>query len=483
VWRDEYGPQEEKIKEINPFVELLWNKGVAHEKQIVGELGDYLDLSQGSLEEREQQTTAAINDKVPMIYQGVISADDLLGIPDLLVLEQDVYCPVDIKSGMGMEGVSHADREEGRPKKNYAVQLAVYLDILIRNRITDRRIAYIIDKHGHRVAYDLNSIANKKTDTTYWDLYQDCLADVRQLVSGGAINDPALSSVCKLCNWYYSCKTWAEDTQDLTKLYRCGRSVRDTLSADTGVKTVTDLIDLSIEDQLSKKKENSDHLKGVGEKTLKSLQLRAKLMHEQRSPVLHKDIVLPKVAYELFFDIEDDPTQEFVYMHGIYVRTSEQEYFMDFTAKEISADAEKKAWMDFWEYIRSLPSGDYAVYYYSHHEKTTYLKMQKKYPQVITEAEVLDFFDDSNVIDLFRLIDSHTDWPVGSYSLKDLAVYLGFEWRDTSPSGALSIKWFNEYIDSQDTDILTRILEYNEDDCKATMVLKDGLQNLIDQRS
>ena len=28
VWRDIYGPQEEKIQETNPFVQLLWEKGV-----------------------------------------------------------------------------------------------------------------------------------------------------------------------------------------------------------------------------------------------------------------------------------------------------------------------------------------------------------------------------------------------------------------------------------------------------------------------
>ena len=29
---------------------------------------------------------------------------------------------------------------------------------------------------------------------------------------------------------------------------------------------------------------------------------------------------------------------------------------------------------------------------------------------------------------------------------KPIAQYLGFKWRDESPSGALSIQWFNEYI-------------------------------------
>ena len=89
-----------------------------------------------------------------------------------------------------------------------------------------------------------------------------------------------------------------------------------------------------------------------------------------------------------------------------------------------------------------------------------------------------DFFDNPNVIDLYHVVLKQTDWPVGSYSLKALAQYLDFRWRDETPSGALSIQWFNEYIKTQDEKILERILIYNEDDCKATMVLKDGIEKI-----
>lgn len=88
------------------------------------------------------------------------------------------------------------------------------------------------------------------------------------------------------------------------------------------------------------------------------------------------------------------------------------------------------------------------------------------------------FFDNPNVIDLYQIIQSKTDWPVGSYSLKALATYLGFKWREKNPSGELSIKWFNDYLESNDKDILKRIIKYNEDDCKALMVLKDKLVEL-----
>jgi CRISPR/Cas system-associated exonuclease Cas4 (RecB family) len=35
VWRDAHGPQEEKIQGANPFVQMLWEREVAHEKNVV----------------------------------------------------------------------------------------------------------------------------------------------------------------------------------------------------------------------------------------------------------------------------------------------------------------------------------------------------------------------------------------------------------------------------------------------------------------
>ncbi|OIO32684.1 hypothetical protein AUJ44_01825 [Candidatus Nomurabacteria bacterium CG1_02_47_685] len=107
-----------------------------------------------------------------------------------------------------------------------------------------------------------------------------------------------------------------------------------------------------------------------------------------------------------------------------------------------------------------------------------YRKMQKQYPDVVSAEEVESFFANPKTIDLYQVVKKNTDWPLGSYSIKDIAQYLGFSWRDKTPSGALSIQWFNEYLENKDEDVLKRILEYNEDDCKATMVLKDGIEKI-----
>jgi len=69
-----------------------------------------------------------------------------------------------------------------------------------------------------------------------------------------------------------------------------------------------------------------------------------------------------------------------------------------------------------------------------------------------------------------------TEWPTNDHSIKTLAKYLGFNWRDKNPSGAASIEWYGRWIEGKDLAIKKRILDYNEDDCRATRVLLDGIR-------
>ncbi len=480
VWRDEYGPQEEKDQESNPFVELLWEKGVKHEERIISQIGDYLDLSNGSLDERAEKTLEALKNKTPLIYQGVIKYDNLLGIPDLLKLLPDgSYIPIDIKSGAAYEGAGEESEEEGKPKIHYAVQLCLYNELLKNLGFASHDNGKIIDINSSEVMYELKSPKGARGTTTWWDEYERIKIDVGLLLEDKSRNKPASGSPCKLCPWYNSCKDWCNETNDLSNIFFLGRKIRDTISNDLSIDKVDELVNIDIPEVLGKKASDKFFLKGIAEKSLTKYVERAKILNITQKPIFYEQISFPAVSYELFFDIESDPTQDFIYLHGVYERHNGECRFVEFTAKEISDEAEKNTWANFWKYIKSLPQDDFAVYYYSAYEKTSYKHLQKKYPDVISKEEVEQFFDNPNVIDLYNdFILTKTNWPLGSYSIKAIAVYLGFKWRDETPSGALSIQWFNDYVNSKDENILKRILEYNEDDCIATMVVKDGIEEL-----
>lgn len=484
IWRDVYGPKEEKIKEVNPFVEMLWQKGIQHEDKIVSSLGEYLDLSDGSLEERFKKTIEAMKKKTPLIYQGVLIYENMRGAPDLLrLMPNGEYLPIDIKSGMGTEGVID-DEGNGKLKKKYAVQLALYVDVLVRLGFKSDFNGVILDIKSNEIEYELENKMGARTEETFWDFYKKIKIEVQELLNNNIQNKPASSGKCKLCPWYNSCTKWVKENDDLTNIFYLGGSNRDRLSEDLNINTLEDFLKIDIEQvfkkkDIEKKNGNPKFLYKIGKPGLYKALERAKILCEIKKPVFAERIEFPKTKYELFFDIETDPTQEFVYLHGVYERNGSNEEFKYFITEELSENEEKRAWSDFWKYVNSLPKDDFTVYYYSPYEKTTYKALQKKYPDVISEEEVVKFFENQNVIDLYNdVILKKTDWPLGSYSIKAIAQYLGFKWRDETPSGALSIQWFNEYLKEKDKNILKRILEYNEDDCMATMVLKDEIEKL-----
>lgn len=479
VWRDIYGPQDEKDPEPNPFVELLWERGVLHEKKVIESIGQFIDLSQGTYQKRFKDTLDEMKKGTELIYQGVIIYNNYLGIPDLLRrVDNDKYIPIDIKSGRGFENITDDTTDDEKYKKHYAVQLCHYVEILKNLGYTDLDEGKIIDIHNKEVTYNLNNPIGIKNKSTWWEYYFEIRNQVESLMQNKIQNKPAMAGVCKLCQWYKSCKKWAKDNNDPTTIFYVGRSKRDTLYEDLDIQKVNEIINIDIPQILLKKSQDKNYLKGIGEKTIKKIVQRAIILQKNTGPVIYKKIEFPKKKYELYFDIEDDPTQEIVYLHGVYQKTdSKDEKFIYFVSNDITQDAEKQAWKEFWQYIKSLPQDDFVVYYYSSHEKTVYTKMQQQYPDIISADELQNFFNKKTAIDLYtQIIYPYTDWPLGSYSVKDIAQYLGFKWRDKTPSGALSIQWYNEYLKDKDPKKLQRILDYNEDDCKATMVIKESLE-------
>jgi len=62
--------------------------------------------------------------------------------------------------------------------------------------------------------------------------------------------------------------------------------------------------------------------------------------------------------------------------------------------------------------------------------------------------------------------------------LKQLAASAGFQWRDVNPSGEASMLWYEVATRADNSEAATsrqRILDYNEDDCRATKSLRDWL--------
>ncbi|MEO8315488.1 MAG: ribonuclease H-like domain-containing protein, partial [Pseudomonadota bacterium] len=69
-----------------------------------------------------------------------------------------------------------------------------------------------------------------------------------------------------------------------------------------------------------------------------------------------------------------------------------------------------------------------------------------------------------------------SEWPTHDFSIKSLAKHCGFNWRDADPSGASSIEWFDQWAKTGNPELRQRLLDYNEDDCRAMRVVWDCMQ-------
>ncbi len=474
VWMDVYGNQADR-DEPNPFVQMLWEKGSLYEQEVIARLGEpFLDLSNCAGAEKERRTMEAMRQGVTLIYSGRITDGGLLGDPDLLRKAPGGYVAGDIKSGAGEEG----DEDNRKPKKHYAVQLALYTDILGRKGLSSGPRAFVWDVHGEEVPYDFDEPYGKRGARTLWDDYREALHLAEYIVNHGGVTLPAYASgVCKFCHWYTACLKQLSAADDLTLIPELGRSKRDVMAPRIG--TIRELAEINPDGFVQGKK---TVFRGIGPDTLVKFHERAKLIAagDQARPYLRAPVTLPVSERELFFDIEVDPMRDHCYLHGFVERLhgdNDGERFVAFFAGDHTKEAEREAFAGAWRYMSE--ARPCAIYYYSKYERTIYRKLQQRYPDVCRPEEIEALFDPARAVDLyFDVVLKATEWPTRDYSIKTLAKYLGFGWRDTHPSGAASIEWFDRWIKTGDPEVKRRILDYNEDDCRATRVLLDGIRRL-----
>lgn len=457
--------------EPNAFVQLLWEQGVDHEAHIAATLGITADMSAVPIADRERETRLAMQRGEPLIYQGRLTAGDRMGAPDLLERRDGGYIAGDIKSGSGIKG----DEDEGRLKRPYAVQLGHYAHILSLERLGDGHEAFVIDRTGTRVPYVLDEPQGARNTASWWDAYLDVEGSVRGLLAQTNTTLPALGATCKLCPWHSYCKGEVVANDDLTMVAELGRSKRDAMIAT--IPTVHALAACNPQGFIRGKKTT---FAGIGPDTLIKFHERAQLLTMNgATPYLKQAIHLPIAAKEVYFDIEADPMRDVVYLHGFVERDHGQPgtaRFTPFFADGIEPAHEEAAFRDAWAYLTARTQ-DSVIYYYSKYERTAYRKLANKYPAVCSGDQVNAVFGLPIMIDLYSdVIRPATEWPTYDQSIKTLAQYLGFQWRDANPSGAASIEWYHRWIETGDPSIRQRILDYNEDDCLATGVVVDGIR-------
>ena len=96
---------------------------------------------------------------------------------------------------------------------------------------------------------------------------------------------------------------------------------------------------------------------------------------------------------------------------------------------------------------------------------------------ILGSDEVSDVLE--SFVDLFPIIRRNF-FGVAGLGIKKVAPVFGFHWRDADPGGLQSQSWLEQARRdlANSADLRARILDYNEDDVRATAAVRDGLRTL-----
>lgn len=213
-------------------------------------------------------------------------------------------------------------------------------------------------------------------------------------------------------------------------------------------------------------------------------------------------VKLERTAIEEDVDIED--AHGYVYMIGVKTSgrkrvgedTKNRSEYHAFVNWDQSPEGEARVFAEFWAHVNGMAAYakanryGYRLYHYSKHEPSTFKSLAVRHaglPGVPTLADVEGFFARKDVIDLYPLLTKQLIWPTESNSLKELAKWVRFSWRDSDPGGGNSLAWYALAVGAEDEAVRLenqqRIVDYNADDVAAQVALRDWLSRLGEART
>ncbi|MEN9231610.1 MAG: TM0106 family RecB-like putative nuclease [Thermostichus sp. DG02_5_bins_236] len=268
-------------------------------------------------------------------------------------------------------------------------------------------------------------------------------------------------SRCHLCHWREHCRQLNAISQPLSLLPGVTGS-RYPLLQEAGIESVEALANAHLE--------TLQAIPKLGSAVALQLKRQAHATLTQK-PVWIQQEPFPKTAVEIYFDIEADPRHNVAYLLGLLVveQTKDTDVFRYHSCLAATPEEEGHVWQQFLHLTEQHPEA--PIYHFHGFEVQTCQRLGQQYntdPRQV--RQLLKRF-----VDLHEWVQRSVVLPIESYSLKNIARWLGFEWRIPDASGAQSIYWYSQWLETQDRDFLERSVIYNEDDCRATHRLKDWL--------
>jgi predicted RecB family nuclease len=464
TYLDAFGDQHQKAAPSDFLVKLRQDRA-QHQQELLAnytyEKPHYLarDWAAGA-----QATLELMQVGVEQIHRGVLRVEseaDLISVavPDLLT-------KVPGNSFFGdWQYVPTSIQLSKRPKLEYQMLATFQAQVLADCQGVWPEVAYLYLRERGWYTVDLEKNRPKLTA-----LLAELLTMLRQEQEPEAF---IVNNRCSLCGWYEPCYAIAQSQKHLSLIPGVTPSRYPILQAHN--LTSTEAI-AAIEP--ARLQALTGFSKDVSLKMVYQAQAFVQdqpIMLALRPPGCERP--LPTATVELYFDIEAEPSLNLAYLHGVLVvnRQTQEQTFYPLLAQ--TPEAEQEIWQQFLALVQRYP--DAPIFHFCAYEVQTVERLARLYdtPMPMIES-LLERF-----IDLHVWVTKTVALPIESYTLKLIARWVGFEWRNSEANGAQSIYWYSQWLETCDRAFLETIVIYNEDDCRATYAVKEWLTPFLEQQA
>ncbi len=458
------------LGDADPLLALLQAKGLAHEQRYLQVLrsegrGIVEIAARGSLARRHAETIEAMRGGAEVIYQGALASGQWQGYADFLVR-------VPGQSAFGAYRYEPVDTKlAGTAKPHHALQLSVYSMLLAAEQGA-------VPLHMSVVLGDERVVSLRVADIHYYfEVARERFQGFFEPLPTSSVGQPCAH--CSVCRWSEHCEAEWERIDHLSLVANITRGQRAKLEA-AGVSTMSAVGAL----------ETSTRIPGLQPAMLSRIRTQARLQTQKRRDGQSRVELLSAAegrglarlprpnAGDVFFDMEGDPLFEggLEYLFGFVHVAVGKPKFVSYWGH--SREEEKRAFEQAVDFIMGQLAAypDAYVYHYANYEESALKRLAMLHGT--REAEVDQLLRNHTLVDLYRVVREGIQVSEPSYSIKNLETFYMEARRGEVKSAGASVVVYEQWRPLQDARLLKQISDYNEADCRSTLLLRDWLLTL-----
>jgi uncharacterized protein len=447
---------EDKKDPRSPYRELLHERGAEHEKKVIetgypeGEAVEYREPEEGFMKLLEAMA------------RGV---EVICGLP-LFYLPENMQGRIDILQKRRGHSSVFGDYY-------YVIkEIKLAKDIKEEHIIQGAFYTYLIGKIQDYLAERFSIINRDYQEREY--LYADyeeslkkAIEGTQAILDGKEVPTPTYNG----CEWPWEryCNHEALRIRDVSLVGQVGPRTKVNLVSH-GFERIWDISSATVEEL--------QRVPRIGAGKARKLILSARAIKEGELIPLDSSVVkFPQKTTEIFLDLEgtdqpghEDELVQVDYLIGALIRKDGREEYRPFIAHRLQDEG--TMFREFMEFMRT--QRDYVIYHWHNYESWHIRKLGQRHG-LEDEVEGLLL---PHMIDLHKMATRAYVFPTYGNGLKDVAGYLGFTWRHDDINALDAIAYYLKYQDNPSgyRDKMQAIVDYNEDDCIATRVVRDWLQ-------